>query len=141
MQHYDLELHNLTPWGVLHIMIFMTLCEAYLGIDPHFDLWKYFFRFRRTQDPDVELTISGGTVIHVKFGHDVDPYFNIPMPRSMKGWWKKWFYLRNDASTPLLLITGKSPIPLPTWGYKVAGGTSTSCIPCVRSFSSYDRRG
>jgi hypothetical protein len=41
------------------------------------------------------------------------------MPISMKGWWKKWFYLRNDASAPLLMITGKCPIPLPTWGYRV----------------------
>jgi hypothetical protein len=44
LRHYDLELHNLTPSGVLHIMSFMTLCEAYLGIDPHFNLWNYFFR-------------------------------------------------------------------------------------------------
>jgi hypothetical protein len=36
--HYDLELHHLTPSGVLHIVAFMTLCEAYLGIDPEFDL-------------------------------------------------------------------------------------------------------
>jgi hypothetical protein len=31
LQHYCLELHNL------------TLCEVYMGIDPHFDLWDYFF--------------------------------------------------------------------------------------------------
>jgi hypothetical protein len=31
LQHYCLELHNL------------TLCEVYMGIDPHFDLWNYFF--------------------------------------------------------------------------------------------------
>jgi hypothetical protein len=48
--------------------------------------------------------------------HGVDPYFNIPMSRSMKGWWKKWFYLRNDADVPLPVFTGKRPIPLPTWG-------------------------
>jgi hypothetical protein len=22
---------------------FVTLCEAYMGIEPHFDLWNYFF--------------------------------------------------------------------------------------------------
>jgi hypothetical protein len=26
-----------------------------------------------------------GVVIHVKFGHGVDPYFDFPMPGSMKG--------------------------------------------------------
>jgi hypothetical protein len=38
LQYYGLELHNLTPSGVLHITVFMTLCEAYLGVNPEFDL-------------------------------------------------------------------------------------------------------
>jgi hypothetical protein len=46
LRYYGLELHNLTPLGVLHIVAFMTLCEAYLGIDPKFDLWNYFFRIQ-----------------------------------------------------------------------------------------------
>jgi hypothetical protein len=25
---------------------FVTLCEAYMGIEPHFNLWNYFFRAR-----------------------------------------------------------------------------------------------
>jgi hypothetical protein len=29
--------------GALHIATFVTLCEAYLGIDPEIDLRKYFF--------------------------------------------------------------------------------------------------
>jgi hypothetical protein len=31
--HYGLELHNLTPSGIMHIAAFVTLCEAYMGID------------------------------------------------------------------------------------------------------------
>jgi hypothetical protein len=57
-----------------------------MGIDPHFDLWNYFFHVQRPQDLNTELTISGGAIIHVKSGHGVGPYFNIHMPRSMKGW-------------------------------------------------------
>jgi hypothetical protein len=41
--YYSLEPHHLTPSGLLHIVAFMTLCEAYLGIDPELELWKYFF--------------------------------------------------------------------------------------------------
>jgi hypothetical protein len=37
LRHYGLELHDLTPRGVLHIAAFVTQCEA-LGIDPNFDL-------------------------------------------------------------------------------------------------------
>jgi hypothetical protein len=35
--YYGLELHHLTPLGVLHIAAFMNLCEAYLGIDLELD--------------------------------------------------------------------------------------------------------
>jgi hypothetical protein len=60
LQHYHMELHNLPPSAILHIMAFVTLCEAYTGIDPHFDLWNYLLRIRHPQDLNAELTISGG---------------------------------------------------------------------------------
>jgi hypothetical protein len=59
LQYYGLELHHLTPSGVLHIVAFMTLCEAYLGINPNFVLWNYLFCVWHPQDPEVELMISG----------------------------------------------------------------------------------
>jgi hypothetical protein len=34
----------LTPSGILHMAAFVALCEAYMGIEPHFNLWNYFFR-------------------------------------------------------------------------------------------------
>jgi hypothetical protein len=64
--------------------------------------------------------ISESLVIHVKTGHGVDPYLEVPMSRSMMGWWKKWFYLRNDASAPLPAFIGARPILLPSWGEEVA---------------------
>jgi hypothetical protein len=71
-------------------------------------------------EPESRADGLWGAVIHVKSVHEVDPYLNIPMPRSMKGWQKKWFYLRNDASTPLPVFTGSHPIPVPSWGDGVA---------------------
>jgi hypothetical protein len=45
-QFYGLELHHLTPSMILHMAAFIILCETYMGIDPHFNLWIYFFRAR-----------------------------------------------------------------------------------------------
>jgi hypothetical protein len=59
-------------------------------------------------------------VIHVKSGQGVDPYFNIPMPKSMKMLWKQWFYLRNDAYAPLPAFIGNRPTLQHNWGYWVA---------------------
>jgi hypothetical protein len=44
LQSYGLDLHHLNPLGILHMVVFVTLCEAYNGIEPHFNLWSYFFR-------------------------------------------------------------------------------------------------
>jgi hypothetical protein len=34
------------------------------------------------------------------------------MPKLMKGWWKEWFYMKNDDSAPLPAFTGGHPVPL-----------------------------
>jgi hypothetical protein len=34
LRSYGLELHHLTPLGIMHMAAFMTLCEAYIGIEP-----------------------------------------------------------------------------------------------------------
>jgi hypothetical protein len=33
---YGVQLHQLTPNSILHIACFVTLCESFLGIEPHF---------------------------------------------------------------------------------------------------------
>jgi hypothetical protein len=95
---------------------FVTLYEAYMGIDPQLNLCNNLFCVRCPHDPDTELTVSRGTIVHVKYRHGVDPYFDIPMPTSTKGWRKKWFYLRNDASALLPAFTGCRPVPLSSLG-------------------------
>jgi hypothetical protein len=84
-----------------------------MGIDPHFDLWNYFFHVWLPQGSDVEVAILGGVVIHVKSGHGVDPYFDLPMSESMDGCQKIWFFLRNDATMPLPMFTSNRPVPQP----------------------------
>jgi hypothetical protein len=32
---YDIQLWQLTPDSILHLAIFITICEAFLVIDPH----------------------------------------------------------------------------------------------------------
>src|SRR4051812_31184529 len=37
---YQLQRHDLSPNGILHIACFITLCEGFLGIYPRWGLWK-----------------------------------------------------------------------------------------------------
>jgi hypothetical protein len=41
----------------------MTLCEAYMGIEPHFNLWNYFFHARLLQGSGIEVAVLGGVDI------------------------------------------------------------------------------
>ena len=40
---YKIERQHLNPNRIQHMAAFVTLCEGFLGISPHFDLWRYFF--------------------------------------------------------------------------------------------------
>jgi hypothetical protein len=86
LQYYGLEVHHLTPSGILHIMTFVTLCEAYMRIEPYFDLRNHFFCVRLSQGLSTKVAVLGGVDIYVKFGHGVDPYIHLPMSNSSDGW-------------------------------------------------------
>jgi hypothetical protein len=75
LQFYGLELHHLTPLGILHIAAFVTMCEAYMGIEPHLDLWNYFFCARLWPGSDAKAMVWGSVDIFVRSGSGIDPYF------------------------------------------------------------------
>jgi hypothetical protein len=62
---YGVQLHQLTPNSLLHIACFITLCEAFLGIDPHWVLWKYLFCLRSIGSL-AETPELGGAIISVR---------------------------------------------------------------------------
>jgi hypothetical protein len=86
LQFYGLELHHLTPLGILHMAAFVTLCEAYMGIEPHFNMWIHFFLARLQQGSDVETAVLGSVDIYVQSEPKVDPYFLILMPDPSIRW-------------------------------------------------------
>ncbi|KAK1697073.1 hypothetical protein QYE76_013770 [Lolium multiflorum] len=93
---YGLQLHHLTPNSLLHISIFITLCECFLGVQPNWALWKRIFCIRRNSHHNVAYNI-GGVVICVR--SEVD-YFDVKFPDSVQGWRKKWLYVHEESSNP-----------------------------------------
>jgi hypothetical protein len=94
---YGLQLHHLTPNSILHISIFITLCECFLGVQPNWALWKRIFCIRRNGSHNVAYNI-GGVVICVR--SDVE-YFDVKFPDSVQGWRKKWLYIHEESSNPV----------------------------------------
>jgi hypothetical protein len=92
---YGVQLHQLTPNSILHIACFVTLCESFLGIEPHFLLWRSIFRLR----PSVALIKKpelGGAVVFVRAEAQ---YFDFCMSASVQGWRTKWFYIKDRKAS------------------------------------------
>jgi hypothetical protein len=93
---YGVQLHQLTPNSILHIACFITLCESFLGIDPHFLLWRALFRLC----PSVTLSKKpelGGACISVR---SESQYLEFAMASSVQGWRTRWFYIKDRKSSP-----------------------------------------
>ncbi|KAK1664603.1 hypothetical protein QYE76_052762 [Lolium multiflorum] len=89
---YGLQLHQLTPNSILHISIFITLCECFLGTPPNWGMWKHIFLVRRNSSHNIAYYV-GGIVICVC--PDVE-YFDVKFPDSVQGWRKRSLYIREE---------------------------------------------
>ena len=89
---------------------FVALCKRFLGISPHFDLWRYFF----TVTLQKKREKSGRQELHMPMGcagiqlrnNWVGEYPSMRLSTSNKGWHSQWFYLKNDTAAPLPEFTG-----------------------------------
>ena len=89
---------------------FVALCEGFLGISPHFDLWWYFFavtllkKWEKKQELNVPMGCAG---IQLRNNH-VNEYPSMRLSTSNKGWHSHWFYVKNDVATPCQSSPGAS---------------------------------
>jgi hypothetical protein len=87
---YGIQLHDLNPNTILHIACFITLCECFLGIEPHWAPWRRIFAIRHP----LPFQTDG-------FGCQVRPdveYFNLQTPKNNPGWRTKWYYAKDKSS-------------------------------------------
>jgi hypothetical protein len=105
---YGVQLHQLMPNSILHIACFVTLCEFFLGIEPHWILWKYLFRLR----PSVFLSKKpelGGDVVSVRaeahyLEFNMVPQCKVGERSGFISKIRKILHLTNTALPPLMPI-------------------------------------
>jgi hypothetical protein len=100
LHHYRVELHNLNPNSIAQAAIFVAVCEGFLGIDPHWDLWTHLFSAEffaaTTEVKKVRMAVqAGGCTLQLRPGR-VQQYIPATLASSSKGWQNRWFFLRND---------------------------------------------
>ena len=129
LHYYKVELQHLNPNGIQHIATFVTLCEGFLGISPHFDLWRYLFTINLSKKRvgKQELSVSTGCVsIHLR-NNRVNEYLSMRLSTSNKGWHSLWFYVRDDVVVPLPVFSGRIIEEVPgswKWGVPVVEPTN-----------------
>ena len=69
--YYGVELHNFNPNSIAQAAIFVAVCEGYLGIAPHWELWLHLFRAGHTTKPTGtagtrKTTRVGGCTLQVR---------------------------------------------------------------------------
>jgi hypothetical protein len=90
LDYYKVSLCNLHPNSIISISIFINLCEMYLRIHPHFNLWCHFFCLKKKGGSGGSKIARGAYLLlrdHMK-AH----YLNVPLNTMMRDWYHKWFY-------------------------------------------------
>jgi hypothetical protein len=81
-----------------------------LGIEPCFDLFRYFFAAslvrRKADNGDLQPVAVGSVGVHLRSA-TAHEYLAAPTPSTNQGWHQRWFYLRNDAAHPLPPFSGR----------------------------------
>jgi hypothetical protein len=95
LYYYGLELHYLNPNSICHIAIFIHFCEAFLGIEPHWNLFWFLFRIK-PQPTSKNPSVVGGAGIQLR-QQAGDKYLSYKFPSNIPGWKNHWFYIENHA--------------------------------------------
>jgi hypothetical protein len=100
LHYYGVELHNLNPNSIAQAAIFAVVCEGFLGIDPHWDLWTHLFSAElfalTTGEKKVRTAVqAGGCTLQLRQAR-AQQYIPAILVSSNKGWQRQWFYLQND---------------------------------------------
>jgi hypothetical protein len=106
LNSYGIEYLNLNPNGIFHVSIFVHFCEAFLGIKPHWVLFRKFFHVK-PQPSANDPRVFGGAGIQMR-EDATEQYLAYKLIDSNQDWKSKWFYITNHH-TKLPKPSGKQP--------------------------------
>jgi hypothetical protein len=91
--YYRVEYLNLNPNGIFHTAVFVHFCEAFLGIRPHWILFRKFFRVK-PQPSATNPRVVGGASIQLT-EDSAEQYLAYKLVDSNTDWKTRWFYITN----------------------------------------------
>jgi hypothetical protein len=110
LYYYRLELVHLVPNSITVVLTFIHFCEAYLGIPPHFGLWRHFFYVKST---DKRSRPVGAVMFNLRSGLKAE-WIDTDLPDNTAGWRSEWFYIA-DQIPGLPRRTAHKPVKISEW--------------------------
>jgi hypothetical protein len=104
LEYYGIEYLNLNPNGIFHTSVFVHFCEAFLGIKPHWVLFRKFFRVK-PQPSANNPRVVGGAGIQMR-EDAAEQYLAYKLIDSNQDWKSKWFLLTPKNGTGERLTCG-----------------------------------
>ena len=96
--YYGVELHNFGPNSISQAAVFVALCEGYLGIEAHWDLWIHLFcgelYIENVRGQPKRFARAGSLMLHLRPTR-TDLYIPNQITTNNARWSRGWFYLRN----------------------------------------------
>jgi hypothetical protein len=93
LDYYGIEYLNLNPNRIFHVSVFVHFCEAFLGIKPHWVLFRKLFRVKPQPSANDPRVVGG---VGIQMREDVaEQYLAYKLIDSNQDWKSKWFYITN----------------------------------------------
>jgi hypothetical protein len=89
LYYYKLELVHLVPNSITIVSMFIHFCEAYLGISPHFLLWRHHFCVKSTSKRSGPV---GAVMFCLRSGLKSE-WIDSDLRDNNSGWRSEWFYI------------------------------------------------
>ena len=116
-------MHNFGPNSISQAAVFVAVCEGYLGIEAHWDLWNHLFCgelfVENVRGQPKRFARAGGLMLHLRPSRK-KLYIPNKMTTNNAGWTRGLFYLRNFGNR-LPAFTNKVLRERPAkwdWGYR-----------------------
>jgi hypothetical protein len=110
LYYYNLELVHLVPNSITVVSTFIHFCEAYLGISPHFLLWRYLFCVKSTGKRSGPV---GAVMFTLRSGLKAE-WIDTDLPDNTARWRSEQFYIV-DQLHRLPHRTSHKPVKIKEW--------------------------
>ena len=102
---------------MLHVIGFVTVCEAFLGMEPHVDFFWRIFTGRALSEGKLPRTTPVGGFALQKMPRPSGSYPAYSPYDSNRGWHGEWFYIQNPAKASFPPFTERRPERRESWSW------------------------